>query len=79
MLLFLTKQQKIIIRNKIFYLLKDLVLFRQRIIIHILRTIVLLLLRLTINYDTPKRSKNTTIFADEWHATTLQFKQNNKK
>ena len=50
MLLFLTKRQKIIIRNNIFYLLKDLFLFRQRKIIHILHTIVLLLLQLIINY-----------------------------
>lgn len=79
MLLFLTKRQKIIIRNNIFYLLKDLFLFRQRIIIHILRTIVLLLLQLIINYGNSERSKNTITSTDELHDQTVQFKQNNKK
>ena len=79
MLLFLTKRQKIIIRNNIFYLLKDLFLFRQRIIVHILRTIVLLLLQLIINYGNSQRSKNTIISTDELHDQTVQFKQNNKK
>ena len=60
MLLFLTKRQKIIIRNNIFYLLKDLFLFRQRIIIHILSTIVFIQKQTKNFHEKFERSKNTT-------------------